>query len=224
METCTVGQLAELFGPTVRTLHHYDEIGLLSPSERSAAGYRLYDESDMPGCSTSWSTGGSRCRWTRSRRCSTRATPASPASPKERVMARLDEMRDLVAAIDNALEKTMSNEKMTADDLRELFGDGLDDTGPRPRSVGATPTRGQQSLSDVVVLETTGPRSLDRRPTSCETLARPTCSIGAAAGGAEAMDAAEQHRAQSAGGATTARRSSTAPGGSRRSEPRCTAY
>ncbi|HVD87646.1 MAG TPA: MerR family transcriptional regulator, partial [Jatrophihabitantaceae bacterium] len=32
---------------TVRTLHHYDEIGLLSPSARSAAGYRLYDDAEL---------------------------------------------------------------------------------------------------------------------------------------------------------------------------------
>ncbi len=34
-------------GVTVRTLHHYDAVGLLVPSERSAAGYRLYDERDL---------------------------------------------------------------------------------------------------------------------------------------------------------------------------------
>ena len=38
----TVRQLARLAGVTVRTLHHYDQIGLLRPSARSAAGYRLY--------------------------------------------------------------------------------------------------------------------------------------------------------------------------------------
>ncbi|MGJ0118204.1 MerR family transcriptional regulator [Williamsia sp. MIQD14] len=42
-----VGQLAELTGLTVRTLHHYDEIGLLSPSRRSGAGYRLYAGDDV---------------------------------------------------------------------------------------------------------------------------------------------------------------------------------
>ncbi len=42
-----VGQLAELTGLTVRTLHHYDDIGLLSPSRRSGAGYRLYDGVDV---------------------------------------------------------------------------------------------------------------------------------------------------------------------------------
>src|SRR5512143_3548210 len=43
----TVGELAKLTGVTVRTLHHYDEIGLVRPSARSAAGYRLYDDGDV---------------------------------------------------------------------------------------------------------------------------------------------------------------------------------
>ncbi len=43
----TVRQLARLAGVTVRTLHHYDQIGLLRPSARSAAGYRLYGEADL---------------------------------------------------------------------------------------------------------------------------------------------------------------------------------
>lgn len=43
----TVGEVAELAGVTVRTLHHYDELGLLSPSERSEAGYRLYAYADL---------------------------------------------------------------------------------------------------------------------------------------------------------------------------------
>lgn len=43
----TVGQVAEAAGVTVRTLHHYDEIGLLHPSARSPAGYRLYAEGDV---------------------------------------------------------------------------------------------------------------------------------------------------------------------------------
>ncbi len=42
-----VGQLARHTGLTVRTLHHYDSIGLLSPSARSDAGYRLYSRDDV---------------------------------------------------------------------------------------------------------------------------------------------------------------------------------
>jgi len=43
----TVSQVARLAHVTVRTLHHYDEIGLLIPSSRSGKGYRLYDEGDL---------------------------------------------------------------------------------------------------------------------------------------------------------------------------------
>jgi DNA-binding transcriptional MerR regulator len=43
----TVGELSRLTGITVRALHHYDEVGLVRPSRRSAAGYRLYDEADV---------------------------------------------------------------------------------------------------------------------------------------------------------------------------------
>jgi len=43
----TVGELARLTGVTVRALHHYDEIGLVRPSQRTAAGYRLYGDADV---------------------------------------------------------------------------------------------------------------------------------------------------------------------------------
>jgi DNA-binding transcriptional MerR regulator len=43
----TVGRVADLSGVTVRTLHHYDELGLLSPGGRSAAGYRIYEDRDL---------------------------------------------------------------------------------------------------------------------------------------------------------------------------------
>lgn len=43
----TVGELAKRAGLTVRTLHHYDELGLLRPSGRSEAGYRRYGEADV---------------------------------------------------------------------------------------------------------------------------------------------------------------------------------
>jgi DNA-binding transcriptional MerR regulator len=42
-----IGEVAKATGVTVRALHHYDEIGLLVPSERSASGYRLYSDADV---------------------------------------------------------------------------------------------------------------------------------------------------------------------------------
>ena len=40
----TVKEVSNLTGISVRTLHYYDEIGLLKPTEKSEAGYRLYDD------------------------------------------------------------------------------------------------------------------------------------------------------------------------------------
>lgn len=43
----TVSRVSRIAHVTVRTLHHYDEIGLLVPSRRSARGYRLYSGEDL---------------------------------------------------------------------------------------------------------------------------------------------------------------------------------
>lgn len=42
-----ISEVAKLTGVTVRTLHYYDEIGLLKPGQVTEAGYRVYDESDL---------------------------------------------------------------------------------------------------------------------------------------------------------------------------------
>jgi DNA-binding transcriptional MerR regulator len=47
MPALTVSQVARLAHVTVRALHHYDEIGLLVPTDRSRAGYRLYGDDDL---------------------------------------------------------------------------------------------------------------------------------------------------------------------------------
>ncbi len=43
----TVNQVSQLTGVSVRTLHYYDEIGLLKPSSVTEAGYRMYDEDNL---------------------------------------------------------------------------------------------------------------------------------------------------------------------------------
>jgi DNA-binding transcriptional MerR regulator len=42
-----VKEVADLVGISVRTLHHYDEIGLLIPEETTEAGYRVYSERNL---------------------------------------------------------------------------------------------------------------------------------------------------------------------------------
>ena len=43
----SVKQVSELSGVTIRALHHYDQIGLLKPAERSEKRYRYYDEDSL---------------------------------------------------------------------------------------------------------------------------------------------------------------------------------
>jgi DNA-binding transcriptional MerR regulator len=43
----TVGDVARVSGVSVRTLHHYDAIGLLPPRERAGSGYRIYSDADL---------------------------------------------------------------------------------------------------------------------------------------------------------------------------------
>ena len=47
MKSYTVRQVARMAGVSVRTLHHYDQVDLLKPASRTAAGYRLYGEQEL---------------------------------------------------------------------------------------------------------------------------------------------------------------------------------
>jgi MerR family transcriptional regulator, thiopeptide resistance regulator len=99
VDELTVGVVAERFGITVRTLHHYDEIGLLTPSRRAASGYRVYTSADLSRLSqiivyrrlelsldeiASLLNDGSEV--------------SHLVRQRERVMSRLDEMKGLVEA------------------------------------------------------------------------------------------------------------------------------
>jgi DNA-binding transcriptional MerR regulator len=129
MTTWTVGQVADLFGVTVRTLHHYDEIGLLTPSQRSRAGHRLYTDPDLTRLQqvvvyrrlelpldaiASLLEGGDDA-------------VTHLLRQREAVLTRLDELSELVTAIDRALEREMSDQPATPEELKELFGDGFTD-------------------------------------------------------------------------------------------------
>jgi MerR family transcriptional regulator, thiopeptide resistance regulator len=124
----TVGEVAERFGITVRTLHHYDEIGLLAPSRRAASGYRVYTSADLTRLSQIIVYRRLELSLDEIASLLEEGNEVSHlVRQRERVMSRLDEMKGLIEAIDQALEKAMTNTPMTDDDMRELFGDGFDD-------------------------------------------------------------------------------------------------
>lgn len=127
MEALTVGQVAETFGVTVRTLHHYDEVGLLHPSERTHAGYRLYTADDLQRLSTIvvYRRLGFRLEEIGELLDAEGAEVIDHLRrQRDEVRARVAEMTDLVDAIEHRLEAEMNNTPATTEDLKELFGDG----------------------------------------------------------------------------------------------------
>ena len=126
----TVGQVAEQLGVTVRTLHHYDEIGLLVPTERTSAGYRLYNGKDITRLQHV--VVYRRLGFALEEIALLLDDPSVDVGEhlrrqREAVMSRLDEMSELVTAIDRALEKEMSGIKLTKQEQKELFGDKFSD-------------------------------------------------------------------------------------------------
>jgi len=124
----TVGQVAEHLGVTVRTLHHYDAIGLVVPSERTPAGYRLYTVEELTRLQHV--VVYRRLGFALEEITLLLDDPSADVGEHLRrqraaVMSRLDEMRALVTAIDRAMEKEMSGIKLTKEEQKELFGDGF---------------------------------------------------------------------------------------------------
>ncbi|WP_404380592.1 MerR family transcriptional regulator [Knoellia locipacati] len=128
-ELLTVGQVAQTFGVTVRTLHHYDEVGLLSPSERSPAGYRLYTADDLDRLATivTYRRLDLPLDEVAALLRGEGSTLEHLRRQREAVTDKVDELRGLVDAIDAAMEREMNEQPATHEDLKEIFGDGFKD-------------------------------------------------------------------------------------------------
>ena len=124
----TVGQLADLVGTTVRTLHHYDRIGLLVPSERTTSGYRLYTEEDVVRLRNV--VVYRRLGFSLEETARLLDDPGADVLDHLRrqraaVTCRVGELRELVNAIDRALEAEMTGVRLTREEQKEMFGDGF---------------------------------------------------------------------------------------------------
>ena len=125
--TWTVGQVARTFGISVRTLHHYDEQGLVVPSGRTASGYRLYDHGDLERLSTVVGYRRLGFALVDVRDLLEADGPGRLAHLRRQqaaVRARLAQTADLAEAIEHALEAEMQDRPATTEDLRAIFGDG----------------------------------------------------------------------------------------------------
>lgn len=197
MTTRTVGQVADLVGVTVRTLHHYDEIGLLVPSERSWAGYRLYTDGDLERLQqvVVYRRLGLPLDQIAALLGSGDSVVEHLRRQRDVVMTRLDELTGIVVAIDRALEREMSNQPATPEDLKELFGDGFADEHQQE----AQERWGETDAWKQSASRTEGYTKADWQQVKAEMDAVHDAFASAKRAGlpptsTDAMDAAEQHR------------------------------
>jgi len=129
-EHLTVGRVAGLAGVTVRALHHYDEIGLVHPSARTAAGYRAYSAGDVERLREVLAY--RRLGFGLREIADLVGDPATDAvAHLRRLRGLLLEQRDrsaaMVAAIDRELQARAKGMRMTPEEQLGMFGARLYD-------------------------------------------------------------------------------------------------
>lgn len=132
----TVGETAAATGVTVRTLHHYDRIGLVTPQARSSAGYRLYSAADLDRLQQvvayrrlgmGLEDIGAVLEDSGPDGQDTRDTRRVLERQRDLIEERLTELTRLLAAVDTALEADMKGHQLSPDEQKELFGNGFND-------------------------------------------------------------------------------------------------
>ena len=147
----TVGAAAALVGVSVRTLHHWDRIGLARASGRTWSDYRVYDDNDIArlhrvlvyrelgfplaeiGALLDDPEVNERAHLNRQRRL---------------LVERISHLQEMVSAVDRLKEAIDVNAPLTPEDRAEIFGTDGDRTGrTKPPSAGATPRSGSSRSS-----------------------------------------------------------------------------
>ncbi len=194
----TVSQAAGIAGISIRTLHHYDEIGLLEPSGRSAAGYRLYSDADMARLQQILCFRALELPLDDIRRILT--DPAYDAGAALRMQrALLSEravaLRALLDAVEAAITRLEREEPMTDTEMKQMF-DGFD---PKQHEAEAEQRWGDSEAFKESKRRTARYTKHDWQAIKDEAAAAfarlaALMARGVPADATEAMDAAEAHR------------------------------
>ena len=121
-----VSDVARLAGVSIRTLHHYDEIGLLRPSERSPAGYRLYGQGDLERLQQVLFFRELEFPLDEIKRIV--ADPdfdvgAALLMQRRLLIERATRIKALIAAVDAAIDSNQKGTTMSNEERFEVFGD-----------------------------------------------------------------------------------------------------
>lgn len=193
-----VGEVAEVAGVSVRTLHHYDDIGLLTPSGHSQAGYRHYDEQDLERLQ--------QVLFYRELGFPLKEIVTILADPGQDALTHLRRQRELllarrgildamVAAIEHAMEANRMGTALTPEERFEVFGEHdpaqhgdqvQQRWGDTDEFRQATARTSRYTKADWLLMK-------DESAANVQAFAA-AMRAGAAGDSAAAMDAAEAHR------------------------------
>lgn len=124
-KTLTVGEVAGLAKVTIRTLHHYDDIGLVVP-ERTDSGYRIYGDPQIDRLQEVLffrELGFSLNEITRIVGEPTYARDSALLRQRKLLEAKTERLMAMLDAIDRAIESDTTGEIMNYEEKLEVFGD-----------------------------------------------------------------------------------------------------
>jgi MerR family transcriptional regulator, thiopeptide resistance regulator len=121
----TVGEVARAAGVSVRTLHHYDRIGLLRPSARTGAGYRSYAEADLQRLQQvlAYRDLGFGLDQIAALLDGGHEPVELLRRQRELVLQRIEHLTQLLATLDLTMEARTMGIDLTPQDLLEVFGE-----------------------------------------------------------------------------------------------------
>jgi MerR family transcriptional regulator, thiopeptide resistance regulator len=122
----SVGQVAGFAAVTVRTLHHYDAIGLLTPSGRTAAGYREYTDDDLERLQRilCYRELGFELDKIAAILDDPDVDPIDHLRRQRDVLSgRIERLQAMVAAIEKTMEARKTGINLTPEELFQVFGD-----------------------------------------------------------------------------------------------------
>ncbi|MEU9042620.1 MULTISPECIES: MerR family transcriptional regulator [unclassified Kitasatospora] len=126
-EGYSVGAVAKIAKVTVRTLHHYDEIGLLSPAGRTRSGYRRYVDADLDRLQQIlfYRELGFPLEEIAAILDDHSVSPSEHLRRQHRLLSdRIRHLQDLASAVEHAMEARRMGIQLTPEEKFEIFGEG----------------------------------------------------------------------------------------------------
>ena len=195
----TVGEVARLANVTVRALHHYDEIGLVHPSARTDAGYRLYDEGDLTRLQQvllyrELGFGLDEIRALMSDPSFDRGKALR--EQREQLAQRADRLDAMIRALDRAIEAHENGTTMSDEEMFAVFGDEQRELQEEAAQRWGDTDAWQQSRRRTAGYTKTDWEAVKLEGEAIESRILEVYRSGAAPDSDTAMDAVEAHRRQ----------------------------